>query len=447
MSPLALAAAIAAAGAAAPPGAAAAKRPNVLLVVTDDQRAEGTMQVMPKTRRWFGRKGTEFTSAHVTTPLCCPSRATILTGRYAHNHGMWLNNAPRPQLEQRRTVQRHLHRAGYRTGIVGKLVANFPLERRARFWDSARIFRGGYRRTRWNVNGRLRTVRRYSTAYIAKHGARFVRGAERRDRKPWFLYVATSAPHAPFEPQRKYADAPVGSFPESPGTAETNLTDKPAFLRRLAQRAALPRARIEALREGQLRTLISVDDMMGRLRRALRKGGELRRTLVIFISDNGLLWGEHGGLTIKDLPYPEATRVPLLVSWPGRVPRRAVDDRLVANVDLAPTILDAAGVRSGRPMDGRSLLDRGRRDRLLLEYGGFKDLIPPWVSLVRPGGAQYTRYRGSVAGGLGRELYDGSDPFQLGNVLGPGSRLDPAVVAELDTQLDRDQACAGASCP
>jgi arylsulfatase A-like enzyme len=194
---------------------------------------------------------------------------------------------------------------------------------------------------------------------------------------------------------------------------------------------------------------MSVDDMVGELHRSLQETGELGDTLAIFVSDNGLFWGEHGGLPIKDLPYPASARIPLLVSWPGQVAAGAEDPRLTANIDLAPTILDAAGREAiVRRLDGNSLLRGGwERDRLLLEYFGLADAIPAWAGLITPIG-QYTEYQDPAAGGLFRELYDfRTDPWELTNPFGdddPANDPDVSAVADL---LHRDMTCRGPSCP
>jgi arylsulfatase A-like enzyme len=447
---------IAAGLAASSVAAAAGSRPNVLLIVTDDQRASGTMQVMPETRRWLARGGTEFERAFATTPLCCPSRASILSGRYAHNHRV-LRNDDGQAFDPATSLERHLADSGYATALVGKYLNGWPLERPPGQFDQFWMTLGGYRGTEWNVNGELGAVDRYSTSYVGATARRYIEQRERRDRRPWFLYVAPSAPHGTFEadggvgfePQRRYARAPVGPFRRNPAVEEQDLSDKPRFLDELARSVPPGVPGPRATRKGQLRLLMSVDDQVGALRESLRREGELRHTLVIFTSDNGLLWGEHGGLSIKDLPYPPATQVPLLASWPGRVEEGGEDQRLVANVDLAPTILDAAGaddVAAG--LDGRSLLDPSwTRERLLLEYFGLPGRIPPWAGVLTTE-AQLTVYRDPQTGARSYEFYDGTgDPWQLENPYGTPNPLDDPVVLQELAWLEHARDCAGATCP
>src|SRR5918997_6132814 len=144
-------------------------RPNILIIITDDQR-RSTIRHMPKTRRWFARGGRHFLRAYATTPLCCPSRASIFTGRYAHNHGVE-NNALAQTLDQRTTIQRYLQRAGYHTALIGRYLNRWPLEEDPPYFDEWAYFSsslGHYYGGRWNVNGRVGTVPGYSTDYIAR---------------------------------------------------------------------------------------------------------------------------------------------------------------------------------------------------------------------------------------------------------------------------------------
>jgi arylsulfatase A-like enzyme len=207
---------------------------------------------------------------------------------------------------------------------------------------------------------------------------------------------------------------------------------------------------VAELRTGQLRTLLSVDDLVDRVLGRLAGTGELDDTLVFYLSDNGYSWGEHRHVG-KFVPYTESIKVPFLVRWPGRLPAGTVDDRLVATVDIVPTVLDAAGIAPdpGTPLDGRSLLDGRRRERLLAEYWrdpanapGIRD----WAALRTPGW-QYVENYDQPGGGTFREFYDlASDPGMERNLLAdddPGNDPPAALAAELAAA----RACAGASCP
>lgn len=450
-----------------------AAAPNVVVVVTDDQPV-GTMRAMPKTREWFGENGRRFKKAYATTPLCCPSRASILSGRYAHNHGQHLNTGP-TDLDQGATFVRYLHDAGYRTAIVGKYLNTWQWPESSPpdpppYFDQYTITPGGYYHSTWSIGGKLRTVAGYSTTFTRRKSVRFIRDAEDEDSRPWLLYVATSAPHAdfgnpanPYPVEEKYEDAPVGRFPRNPATEEKDLGDKPPFLRDFIESNPPPMGwGPRPTRRGQLRMLMSVDDMVAAIVRALAANAERRKTLIVFVSDNGLFWDDHQIPPIKDLPYPAAVRIPMLASWPGHIRKGSADPRLVANIDIAPTIMDAAGlnVPSGQPpMDGRSLLDSDwMRDRILIEYFGLshagEPVIPPWAGLITPS-VQFNYYRRINDHPRFLEYYDkDEDPWQLSNPLGTSSPDDDPSAATLQgllEQLGDDLTCRGttgtAACP
>ncbi len=452
-----VAAMLAAAGAApAPPaGGQTEQRPNVLLIVTDDQRPVETMVALKRTRRWLARTGVTYAKAFVTTPLCCPSRASILTGRYAHNHGVEDNQKPY-ELDQDSTLQRYLHDAGYLTGFVGKYLNGWEPTKNPPHFDRWTLFSPleyapGYHNNPFNVNGLFTTVKTYSTDYLAARARSMLTWFDTSDARPWFMLVWPFAPHGPFVPSKEYEDAKVPAWHPSPAVLEEDRTDKPTYIQ--SKSRSLKTAR--NIRRDQLRMLLSVDDMVEGLRRRLGKLGELKRTLVVFMSDNGYVWGEHGWID-KRLPYTSSIKVPLLVRWAGHLPGGVTDTRMAANVDVAATIFDAAGVAPGHPLDGRSLLDAWERDRLFIEYWfNGESTIPTWRS-IRTETYQYIEtYQEGTGAVDSREYYDlVGDPYQLTNLLGDGDPLnDPPLdeVARLSLQLERDRRCQGttgtAACP
>jgi arylsulfatase A-like enzyme len=417
-------------------------RPNVLIIVTDDQPLAGTMDVMPKTREWFATAGTTYTRAYVTTPLCCPSRASIMTGLYTHNHGVQVDmHGDAELLDQSLTMQRALREAGYTTGYFGKYLNGWPLSVDPPHFDSWSIFDNssphGYRNGPWNDQGRRRKIRRYSTTYLGEQAASFIRaGSERRN--PWMLYVATAAPHKPYEAERRYTGAAVPDFdvPE-----EADLRDKPPFVRRLR----VPAKRGEEVRLGQMRTLMSVDDMVGRIRRTLEATGEAGNTMVFFLSDNGYLWGHHT-LVGKMTPYTPSIAVPFMAAWPGEIGRGDTDGRLVTNLDIAPTVYDAARIRHHPALDGDSLLEASTRKRILFEFWAAYGR-PSWSSLVTKE-YQYVEYTDDRDRVTFREYYDlVTDPEQMENLLGDDDPSNDPDVERLRSRLARDRRCAGASCP
>ena len=422
-------------------------RPNILVIVTDDQRAANTMGVMPQTLRYFRGGGREFTSAFATTPLCCPSRATILTGRYAHNTGVRRNRADR--LDPSTLFPRLLRRSGYQTALAGKFLHFW--NRAPYFEHSALLMLGpdAYVNPTFRVDGNRRRTRGYSTTLIGGYARRFLRRFEEDDAAPWFLYVAPAAPHHPWTPEPRYARSPLPRWSGNPAVFERDRSDKPPYVRALRY----TRADAQIVRAGQLRTLMSVDDMVGRLVGALEGLGEKRDTLAIFTSDNGYLWADHafggdaGTAGDKRVPYTASVQVPFFLRWPGHVPRRSRDNRLVGNVDIAPTVLSAARIApdpAKPPLDGRSLLGPGRRSRILLEYWKERGQpIPTWASL-RTRRYQYIEYYRSDGRRSFREYYNlVRDRWQLRNLLGDATAANDPDVRRLHARLMRDRRCAG----
>lgn len=423
--------------------------PNVLIIVTDDQRARGTLAVMPQVRRWFGHRGTRFDRAFVTTPTCCPSRASMFTGMYAHNHGVRTSEwGEAENLDQSRTVQHHLDEFGYETGLFGKYLNGWDVnvsppdfDRWGMFSDSAhRFYRGG----KWNVNGVVRRVSTYSTVFIQRLALRFLRAAEANDGKPWFLVLTALAPHAPAIPRRGDLSAPLPRFRITPDMTEEDRSDKPDFVRDEGP----SRAHIRALRAAQLRTLLSVDRMVGAVRAALAQKRELANTIAFFTSDNGLMWGEHA-LSGKGVAYEPSIQIPFFATWPGRIPAGDRDRRLVANIDIAPTIYDVAGIAPSFPVDGRSILDDFSRNRILLEHWERADRdAPNWAALRWRNDKYIESYVADHAVASWLEYYRLSrDPWELNNLLYDEGQPAWPETEYISQTLRRDLVCAGTEGP
>lgn len=430
------------------------QRPNILVIMTDDQRASGTLDVMPATRRWFAEGGTTFSSGFANTPLCCPARATTFSGRYQHNHGVNTNRDGR-NLDQSATLQRYLHDAGYHTALAGKFLLHW--QGILPHWDHFAHTNGGYVDAYFNVNdedghdlGPHESRADYSTDFIAERALEYLDHFEADDARPWFLYLAPQAPHGDFTPAPRHADASVPEWEPSPGVVEdyteSQKADKAPFLRN----KRFPVEEMRVIRRQQLRTLLAADEMVERVFRKLEAQGELDHTLAVFTSDNGAFWAEHG-LRSKSLPYTESVQVPFLVRWPGRVPAGVVDGRPVGLVDIAPTALEAAGVSPAlvHPLDGRSILAPGGREHILLEWAsdpGFS--YPEWASLRGPAWQYVEYYADDGATVAFREYYDlAADPYQLENVLADGDPADDPDVAALSARLADARHCSGAGCP
>jgi arylsulfatase A-like enzyme len=412
-------------------------KPNVIVIVTDDQR-EG-LEVMPKTSAAFADDGTYYSNAFVTTPLCCPARASIMTGKYVHNHGV-LSNGERDwkDLDHSETIQRYLRDAGYRTALFGKFLNHWPVEMDPPNFDEWALLpdvtgRLGYYGSDWNINGTINKISRYSTRYLSDTTVSFIEDQEASDDQPWYVYLATGAAHRSFVAEPKYADAPVPGWDGNPAVFEQDKSDKPSYVRN----AGLTFREGKAARKKQLRTLMSVDEMIGRI---VETVDSLREdTLILFTSDSGYMWGEHG-LSNKQVPYVQSIEDVMWLRWPDHA-TGTQDERIVSNVDIVPTIAAAAGLSLST--DGRDLLDDSwDRDRILLEYFGDDNAptIPRWASTWTPDG-QYIEYYSPTGAVVDREYYDLiADPWQLTNLKSPP---DPTW----RTRLTADRGCSGATCP
>lgn len=421
--------------------------PNVLLIVTDDQRVD-TMEAMPKTQSLFVERGMSFTNAFATTPLCCPSRASILTGLYAHNHEVIRQSRAGQTLDVGQTLQRYLSELGYYTGIAGKWLNGWNLEVVPPYLNEVAIFNSSgisYDDAIWNVDGTPRLVEGYSTDFMLRRVEGFINRAEGEDDRPWFLLLTPPHPHSPFEAEPRYADELFSRWEGNPAVDEVDKTDKPDWVE--DNRAGYYHGR--KIRTRQLRTLRSVDTFVAKTFAALRDHEESADTLAIFASDNGYLWAEHGIVNIKRFPYTPSVQIPLYVRWPGRVLPGVTDERLAANIDIAATILEAAGaVDRVTELDGRSLIQPSARQRLLLEYWSSpENSLRTWAS-IRTGDYQYIEYYDDSDAVVYREYYDlVEDPFQLENLLDNGTILDDPDWVTLSNDLEQMRECRAATCP
>lgn len=422
------------------PATAQTSRPNVLIIFTDDQRAMDTMQVMPRTQEWFGQGGTTFMNGYAATPLCCPARAAIMSGRFAHNSGV-KTNANAEDLAQDSTLQAQLQAAGYRTALVGKYLNGWPIGTDPPYFHRWHVLNPSpdtYYGNEFNNNGTVGTEPNYSTDVIRDHAVSLIQNdVGGTDEQPWFLYVAPFAPHHPWEPAARHTLADVGTWPGNPGVFETDKSDKPEYVRKSKKDYT------QALetREGQLRSLMAVDELVDDVFETLQAENE-QNTIAFFLSDNGFMWSEHG-LGNKNHPYTESIRIPFLARWPGRFAAGQSDGRFVANIDIAPTVLEAAGLTPSPlyPLDGRSLLGPGQRSKILNEGWTVRG---PWAS-IRTASYQYIEMYADVGGDVRfREYYDlRGDPWQLQNRLGDQSPRNDPFIGPLHEELVDARNCYG----
>lgn len=364
------------------------RRPNVLVVLTDDQRwdclscAGHPFLKTPHLDRLAG-EGARFTNAFVTTSLCSPSRASFLSGQYAHAHRVQNNFTEYP--EELPSYPRLLRSAGYDTAYIGKWhmgEENDSPRSGFNYWASHRG-QGKYYDTEFNINGKRQVLSGYYTHRVTELAIDWLR---RPRRAPFLLIVGHKAPHGVWVPEKKYEKAFDHVPVEKPATAYSTLAGKPAWVRE----------RIKTWHgiDGPLygtndfarfirsyhATILSVDDSVGQIYDALKSSGELDNTIFVFASDNGFLLGEHGSIDKRTM-WEESIRIPLLIRCPEfiRTPRRI--EAMALNLDLAPTLADLCGAGRLQNAHGRSLrpLLEGRqtpwRTSFLYEYN-FEDEFP-----------------------------------------------------------------------
>ncbi len=404
------------------------EKPNIVVIITDDQPLD-SMRVMPKVRNKIGGHGVVFKNGFVSNPLCCPSRATLLTGALSHttgvyrNHGRW---GGFKAFNDSSTVATWLDDAGYDTALVGQYLEGYLKEQasyRPPGWDrwAAYLPRGGkhiYYDFNMAVGGRLvdypMAERFYVTRVLTDYATSFIKNAT----DPFLMYYFPNAPHAPADPERKYRDELSRlRFDRGPAYNERNVSDKPAYIRALPRMSRHYRRLTYRFRRDQLRTLFSVDDSVGKIVRTLRAEEKLHNTMIIYMSDNGYSYGEHRWRT-KQVPYEESIRVPFYVRY-DPLTDGDKDYHLVLNADIAPTIADLADVPAAGA-EGRSLVPllensevEWRTDFLLEHLYDDKQKIPTYCG-VRNKAYTYVKYKTDE-----EELYDlVDDPHQLRNVAG-----------------------------
>ncbi len=458
-------AAIVSAGTAPDVASALQTTPNIVLVMVDDGRVDD-LTTMPRVRQRIGSAGASLSDFYAPFPLCCPARATLLTGQYAHNHGVLGNTAPGGgfhEFEDQSTLATWLAPT-YRTGLIGKYLNGYAPPYRPPGWDEWMVPSSmyGYTGSRWYIHrgsgGGYQTIPGYQTDTIGALASEFVaRNAPRAE--PFFLFTSIVAPHdgLPRDPDDVsgfpspyvkpiYRDRFDGLTNTDPSFDEADVSDKPIRPSRLS--ATEIRGITEHLQQRREANL-SVEDAVDRIMDALSVSGELADTYVIFTSDNGLMLGEHRIRGGKSTPYEVANRVPFLVRGPG-IPAGAAVNEVAGQIDFAPTVMRMAGLAIPSSVDGVSLLDLLRnpgsagpdRPAVLLEATpNSKTETPPWVYQgVVDGRWKY------VARTNGRkELYDlQTDPFELTNRAGRAAYAQRQQ--ELAQVLTALRECAGAQC-
>jgi N-acetylglucosamine-6-sulfatase len=448
------------------PAAAAPSTPNIVVIIVDDARHDD-MSSLPRVSSLIGDAGATFTNAYSPFPLCCPARATMLTGQYAHNHGV-LDNVPPlggfGAFDDAETLATWLNR-DYTTGFIGKYLNGYKLPYRPPGWDSWMVPIGSlydYRGTSWSINGARGTYPGYRTDTTGALATQFI-ASHADDAQPFLLFTSIVAPHAgmpdelddpPSFPTPNVSDIyrnDLGKVPNiNPAFNEADVSDKPL------RPAPLAAWEIEAIKEvnGQRReSLLSAQDVVRDVVDTLRAAGELDNTYLVFVSDNGYLLGEHRIRGGKVFPYEVAARVPLLVRGPG-IPAGSVVNQTVGLQDLAPTILamtQHAGANDTFTLDGVNVLPMIGRPSLrigrplLLEAGPKSSTTTAYRFhgvIARIDGVRW-KYVERDTGA--KELYNlGSDRAELTNRA--GDQAVAQIQSRLRAILTDYRWCSGAGC-
>jgi arylsulfatase A-like enzyme len=482
-------------------------QPNLLFILSDDQNlAQFTPELMPNTFKLLVDQGTTFTNFYTATPLCCPSRAAMLTGQYGHNNGVLSNVPGYPLLrEPENILPDWLDRVGYNTGEVGKWLNGYEKtvdkhKEEPPGWDKWHGLIGahGYENFKVSNNGKKDIYeggKPYLTDFIERTTSDLIDKFS-RDEKPWYLQVNELAPHVEnFQAESKgrcggeavpdtrdLGRFPDVQLPDNPAINESDISDKPTFI---AGKDPLTKEQLATLRlryECRAETIYSLDRSIGKIMQALSDSGELDNTVVIFASDNGTFHGEHRLPGGKGLPYDEAAHMPMVMRVPeqfrGGAPVAKEIDEPTLNIDLVPTMVDFAGAPTCvegedgsdecRVMDGRSLVDllagddsQWPKDRPLLhELDLNVDALDVGRGIschyegVRQGDWLYIRHTSIPEPGIGAcvdktvvEQYDTArDPHELDNLAAePGRDTAEARAAEerLSKLTDELADCSG----
>jgi arylsulfatase A-like enzyme len=432
-----------------------AQRPNIVMIITDDQRTD-TMSAMPEVRSALADQGVTFTHAFVSNSLCCPSRSAILTGSYSHTNGIYTNVYTAASKlggwplfhksgDERHTIAVALNHAGYRTALFGKYLNEYRGTSAPPGWDRWGAFLGegdggsyydytmlddGPHGPHPERHGSLPSD--YSTTVIANKALSFLR--ETPETSPFFLYVAPYGPHEPITPAPRDLGTRNGYRHPLPASFDEPVkAGEPAYIRRSPGMTA---ATAEGYFQLTEETVASIDRMVGSIVHELRTSGRLHNTIFVFMSDNGIAYGDHRWV-YKMTPYDETIGVPMIVRYDPVTSARAGtrSGALIGNIDIAPTIADLARIpfRGLGTVDGRSMrpLLSGKASHihhaLLLEHVDFPAHfhVPSYCG-VRELGWMFTRYQTGE-----KELFNlRQDPFELHNVL----RTRPLVAARLKRQ-------------
>ncbi len=439
-------------------------RPNIIFILTDDQPFY-TVDYMPTVKNELVKNGVEFTNGFVTTPLCCPSRSSILNGEYVHNHQVYTNRMPMggaPKFKDLSTIATWMKDAGYATAYYGKYLNDYEDLRPEGYvppgWDEWGVFFGknlNYNEDTGSLqyffdfsmseNGEIVEYPHrkddFSADVVTRKSVNFINEARN---EPFILFMGYYNPHAPYVPAPRHRETFRSDWDwtpyRPPNFNEKNISDKPDYLKDFSP---MSEAELDTASKQILRSLLSVDDGVASILNALDKTGLSDKTIIVYLSDNGMTIGNHRFGVSKNCAYDECAKVPFIVYAPAYFSARS-DDHLVANIDLAPTFVDLAGGTFPDSVNGMSLLplledaNTAWRDDILLEHWpteeGEGSMIPQFYA-VRTMEWKYVEYETGD-----KELYDlVNDPYELTNLAGKRKyREIEAQLAERLAELEKE---------
>ncbi len=440
-------------------------RPNIIVVLVDDMRWDeygvvGHNYLQTPNIDRVANEGINFKNAFTTTPLCSPSRASFLTGLYAHTNGITDNLARNEQSHKLETFPKFLNEKGYETAFIGKWHMGNDDTRRPGFdnWVALKG-QGEAIDPNLNVNGERHVVKGYVTDILTDYSLKFIK--EPRE-KPFLLYLSHKALHPNLIQRDDGSAVNIGDggfiaadrhkgmynsaiFQRRPNNGIPPL-DKPALMRKigdlppLGPETATPEKDIRERAE----MLMGVDEGLGRIMNELEATGQLDNTILVFTSDHGYWYGEHGLDYERRLAYEEAIRIPMLIRYPPKIKAGQTADQMILSIDLAPTLIEMAGEVPGDHLQGRSLIPiidgtvQDWRKSFLVEY--YSDTVFPRIVTMGYKAVRNERYKYIHYVDLEGmdELYDlQNDPYELKNVINDPEASDvlEQMKAELQNQL------------
>ena len=445
------------------------KSPNIIFVLTDDLSLN-LLQFMPHVLK-MERNGAAFTNYFVTDSLCCPSRSSIFTGEFPHNTGVFRNLEPdggyggfNAHGNEPNTFAVALQRIGYKTAMLGKYLNGYEPTRNgaAMGWNEWDVGGLGYPEFNYalNENGKVvyygRKPRDYQTDVLSRTAVKFI---QKSQGSPFFMEIATFAPHTPYVPAPRDAYAfPGMRAPHTPAFDASPDVNAPKWLTRFPPLSESDMISINRKFRMRARSVLAIDQMIGNLRAAVAEAGQEQNTYFVFSSDNGIHMGEHRLMPGKMTAFDTDIHVPLVVTGPGVAPAHVIDE-IVENTDLCATFAELAGAGVPATVDGRSLVPflRGEqvpewRSLALIEHHGPLNLLtddddpdvppkrsgnPPSYEAIRARDSVYVEYNDGT-----REYHDyTSDPYELRNTF---STLSPKAKASLHAAVDALRICHGA---